>query len=150
MLIDDLLMVPFSGFGFILRTLQKVAEEQFTDDAPMKERLLELQLKLESGEVSEEEYADQEAGIIRQLREIENRKRALAGAPSAEQDRGLAFRAGEAKASASVTFPSLTRALARPMNVASLGDAAASRGCWARQTRLVAACRAEVPEARDR
>jgi hypothetical protein len=104
LLIDDLLLMPFSGFGFILRTLQKVAEDEFTDDAPMKERLLELQLKLESGEVSEEEYADQEAGIIRQLREIENRKRALAGAPAADQDRGLAFRAGEAKASASVTF----------------------------------------------
>ena len=104
LLVDDLLMMPFSGFGFILRTLQKVAEEQFTDDAPVKERLLELQLKLDSGEVNEEEYAAEEAEIIRQLREIENRKRALAGAPAAEQDRGLAFTAGETKASASVTF----------------------------------------------
>jgi Gas vesicle protein G len=102
--VDDLLMMPFSGFGFILRTLQKIAEEQFTDDAPVKERLLELQLKLEAGEVSEEEYAAEEADIIRQLREIENRKRALVGAPAAEQDRGLAFTAGETKASASVTF----------------------------------------------
>jgi gas vesicle protein GvpG len=102
--VDDLLMMPFSGFNFILRTLQKLAEEQFTDDAPVKERLLELQLKLESGEVSEEEYAAEETDIIRQLREIENRKRALAGAPAAELDRGLAFTAGETKASASVTF----------------------------------------------
>ena len=104
LLVDDLLMLPFSGFGFVLRTLQKVAEEQYTDDAPVKERLLELQLKLESGELSEDEYAAEEASIIRQLREIENRKRALAGAPPAEQDRGLAFSAGETKASASVTF----------------------------------------------
>jgi hypothetical protein len=104
LLIDDLLMMPFSGFGFVLRTLQKVAEEQFTDDAPVKERLLELQLKLESGEVSEEEYAAEEAEIIRQLREIENRKRALKGAPAAEQDRGLAFTSGQTEASASVTF----------------------------------------------
>lgn len=104
LLIDDLLMLPFSGFGFVMRTLQKVAEEQYTDDTPVKERLLELQLKLESGEVSEEEYAIEEAAIIRNLREIENRKRELAGAPPAEQDRGLAFSAGEVKASASVTF----------------------------------------------
>src|SRR5690242_6483450 len=102
--VDDLLMMPFSGFGFILRTLQKIAEEQYTDDAPVKERLLELQLKLESGELTEDQYAAEEAAIIRELREIENRKRALAGAPSAEQDRGLAFTAGETKASASVTF----------------------------------------------
>ena len=104
LLIDDLLMLPFSGFSFVMRTLQKVAEEQYTDDAPVKERLLELQLKLESGEVSEEQYAQEEADIIRQLREIENRKRALAGAPPVEHDRGLAFSAGDVKASASLTF----------------------------------------------
>ena len=83
--VDDLLMLPFSGFNFILKTLQQIAEEQFTDDAPVKERLLELQIKLEAGEVSEEEYAAEEADIIRQLREIENHKRELAGAPAAEQ-----------------------------------------------------------------
>lgn len=104
LLIDDLLLLPFSGFGFILRTLRKVAEEEYTDDAAVKERLLELQLKLESGEVSEQEYASEEAAIIRELREIENRKRALAGAPPAEQDRGLAFTSADVQASASVTW----------------------------------------------
>jgi hypothetical protein len=104
LLIDDLLALPLSGFSFVLRTLQKVAEEQYTDDAPVKERLLELQLKLENGEIGEEEYAEEEAAIIRELREIENRKRALAGAPAAEQAQGIAFTAGEAKATASVTF----------------------------------------------
>jgi Gas vesicle protein G len=104
LLVDDLLLLPFSGFGFILRTLEKIAEEQYTDDAPVKERLLELQLKLESGEISEKDYAEEEAAIIRELREIENRKRELAGAPAAAQDRGLAFTAGEMKAHASVTF----------------------------------------------
>jgi hypothetical protein len=101
-LVDDLLALPFSGFNFVLRTLQRIAEEQYTDDAPVKERLLELQLKLESGEITEDEYAQEEADIIRELRAIENRKRELAGAPPAERDRGIAFNAGEA--SASVTF----------------------------------------------
>jgi hypothetical protein len=103
-LLDDLLSLPFSGFNFVLRTLQRVAEEQYTDDAPIKERLLELQLKLESGELSEDEYVRQETEIIRQLREIENRKRELAGAPTVEQDRGLGFSARDTEASASVTF----------------------------------------------
>ena len=104
LLVDDLLMLPFSGFGFVLRTLQRVAEEQYTDDAPVKERLLELQLKLESEEIGEEEYAEQEAAIIRELRSIANRKRELAGASATEQDRGLSFTAGESRASASVSF----------------------------------------------
>jgi hypothetical protein len=88
----------------VMRTLQRVAEEQYTDDAPIKERLFELQLKLESEEITEDEYVREEAAIIRQLREIENRKRELAGAPAVEKDRGLAFTAGDTKASASVTL----------------------------------------------
>ena len=104
LMIDDLLMLRFSGFNFILRTLQRVAEEQYTDDAPIKERLLELQLRLESGESSEDEYTRIEAEIIRELREVENHKRELAGAPAAEHDRGLVFSADKAEASASVSW----------------------------------------------
>jgi gas vesicle protein GvpG len=83
-LIDDLLTLPISGIKFVLRTLAQVAEEQYTDTAPGKRRLLELQVALESGEISEEEYVRQEADILRELREIENRKRKMAGAAPEE------------------------------------------------------------------
>lgn len=82
--VDDLLLSPLSGFKFILRTLQRVAEQEYTDDAPLKERLLELQVKLEEGQMSEEQYVAEEAVIIRQLRELQNRKRELAGLPPEE------------------------------------------------------------------
>ena len=85
--LDDLLLSPITGFKFILRTLQRVAEEQYTDDGPAKERLLELQVLLESGEISEEQYVAREGEILRELREIENRKRELAGA-APEEPRG--------------------------------------------------------------
>ena len=84
LLIDDLLLSPITGFKFILRTLQRIAEEQYTDDAPVKERLPELQVLLESGEISEEEYVQREGEILQELREIENRKRELAGIPAQE------------------------------------------------------------------
>lgn len=83
-LIDDLLTLPISGIKFVLRTLAQVAEEQYTDAAPGKRRLLELQVALESGEISEQEYVRQEADILRELREIENRKRKMAGAAPEE------------------------------------------------------------------
>ena len=83
-LIDDLLALPIGGIKFVLRTLQQVAEEQYTDSAPGKRRLLELQLALESGEITEQEYVRQEAEILRELREIENRKRRMAGAEPEE------------------------------------------------------------------
>ena len=84
LLLDDLLLSPLTGFKFILRTLQRVAEQEYTDDAPLKERLLELQLKLEEGQLSEEEYVAEEAGILRELRELQKRKRELAGLPAEE------------------------------------------------------------------
>ncbi len=83
-LIDDLLGLPVLGIKFVLRTLQQVAEEQYTDSAPGKRRLLELQLALESAEISEEEYVHQEAEILRELREIEIRRRRMAGAEPQE------------------------------------------------------------------
>jgi Gas vesicle protein G len=104
LLVDDLLMLPFSGFGFILRTLQRVAEQEYTDDQPVKERLLELQLRLESGEITEHQYEREEARLLTELRDIRERRRALAGAPPREEDRGLVFTAGETEASVSVNF----------------------------------------------
>src|ERR671936_2611325 len=101
--VDDLLLAPITGFKFVLRTLQRVAEEQYTDDAPIKQRLLELQLKLESGEVSEEEYVKQEAEILRELREIQNRKLELAGVNPEEAAGPLTGNIAEGS-SASVTF----------------------------------------------
>ena len=80
-LLDDLLSLPLSGLKFVFRTLRQVAEEQYTDTGPIKERLLELQLQLESNEITETEYVQREAEILRELREIENRKRELAGLP---------------------------------------------------------------------
>ena len=84
-LLDDLLSLPLSGLKFVFRTLRQVAEEQYTNTGPIKERLLELQLQLESEEITEAECVQREAEILRELREIENRKRELAGLPPEER-----------------------------------------------------------------
>ena len=84
-LLDELLALPLGGLKFVFRTLRQVAEEQYTDTGPIKERLLELQLQLESEEITEAEYVQREAEILRELREIENRKRELAGLPPEER-----------------------------------------------------------------
>lgn len=87
LLIDDLLLSPISGFQFILRTLARAAEEQYTDDAPLKERLLELQTLLEEGSIGEDEYVQQEREILAELREIQNRKMQMAGVTPEEAER---------------------------------------------------------------
>lgn len=69
-LLDDILLAPVSGFKFILRQIQELANRELTDETAIKERLLELQMRLELGEVSEEEYAEAEAEIFALLRAI--------------------------------------------------------------------------------
>ncbi|WP_049761883.1 gas vesicle protein GvpG [Candidatus Korobacter versatilis] len=79
LLIDDLLFAPLSGFKFIMRTLIKTAEEEWTNDAPLKEELLHLQIRLEGGEITEDEYVELEREILVRLRQIQRHKMELAG-----------------------------------------------------------------------
>ncbi|MGZ4826347.1 MAG: gas vesicle protein GvpG [Terriglobales bacterium] len=103
--IDDLLLAPITGFKFILRTVQRIAEEQYTDDAPVKERLLELQVLLDSREITEDEYVEREGEILRELRAIENRKRELAGVAPEEGRGPLSGRVAEGSgASVNLTY----------------------------------------------
>ena len=92
--VDDLLMLPFTGFRAILGTLIKVAQEQYVDDAPLKEQLLNLQVRLDEGSITEDEYIAEEAQILRDLREIQNRKREMAGLPP-EDGTGLSGKVKE-------------------------------------------------------
>jgi hypothetical protein len=95
LLIDDLLLAPFSGFNFIMRTLLKVAEEQWTDDAPLKEQLLELQVQLDSGEINEEQYLEAETAILKAIREVQLRKIELAGGDPDALEGGLSGKVQE-------------------------------------------------------
>jgi len=79
LLIDDILFAPMAGWRFIMNTLIKTAEEQWNDDAPLKERLMELQIALDQGDITEEHYIEEEAAVLRGLREIQERKMAAAG-----------------------------------------------------------------------
>lgn len=72
--IDDLLLAPVNGFKFILNQIQKIADKELNDDTVIKEQLLELQMRLELEEISEEDYAEQEAELFARLRVIKARQ----------------------------------------------------------------------------
>jgi hypothetical protein len=73
-LIDDLLLAPVNGFKFILNQIQKMADSELNDDTVIKEQLLELQMRLELEEISEEEFAEREAELFARLRVIRARQ----------------------------------------------------------------------------
>ena len=89
-LIDDILLAPIklpvAGFNWILKQIQTMADEQLLDDQPWKERLIELQMMLEVGDISEADYAEEEKKVFQALRDIRARKEEIALQHAAERD----------------------------------------------------------------
>ena len=89
-LIDDILLLPITGpiagFRWVMKTIQKMADEELMNDQPWKERLIELQMMLELGEISEEDYTREEAIVFQALRDIRARREEIARQFRAEQN----------------------------------------------------------------
>src|SRR3954453_23541206 len=81
-LLDDILMLPMklpiAGFNWIMKQIQTMANEELLNDQPWKERLIELQMMLEGGDLTEEEYTVQEKQVFQALREIRARREEMA------------------------------------------------------------------------
>ena len=73
-LITNILLAPFLGpvWGarWSLEKVDRVVREELTDDTPIKEDLMALQLQLEMGEIDDAEYVRREAEIMQRLREV--------------------------------------------------------------------------------
>lgn len=61
---------PVAGIKWSLGKVQKVVEEELTDDAPIKQDLMELQMRLELGDIDDAEYVNREAQLMARLREV--------------------------------------------------------------------------------
>ena len=76
---------PVAGIKWSLGKVQKVVEEELTDDAPVKQELMELQMRLELGDIDDAEYVRRETELMARLREIrawrERFGRATSGGP---------------------------------------------------------------------
>jgi hypothetical protein len=63
-ILDSLLI---DGLGFVFDKIRIAAEAEQDDDSHLREALLEGQARLESGELSEDEYAALERDILERL-----------------------------------------------------------------------------------
>lgn len=72
--------LPVFGLRFVLQRLLEVAEQELMDVDRIHEELLLLQLRLDEGEISEEEYLGAEAAIMQRLREARAYRQARGGA----------------------------------------------------------------------
>ncbi|MEX2582770.1 MAG: gas vesicle protein GvpG [Gemmatimonadota bacterium] len=73
-LIKHLLFWPVTGPSFLTRfSLGKVGDtvrEELTNDAAVKEELLSLQMRVELGELDDEQYIAEEAALMERLRAV--------------------------------------------------------------------------------
>ncbi|MFL5468700.1 MAG: gas vesicle protein GvpG [Gemmatimonadaceae bacterium] len=73
-LLTNILLSPFLGplWGtkWTLDKVDRVVREELTDDTPIKEELMALQLQLEMDEIDDDEYVRREGDIMQRLREV--------------------------------------------------------------------------------
>ncbi len=80
MLIVDRMLV--GGIKFVLGKIAAAVEAELNDDSKLREELLAAQMRLELGEITEEEFADLEADLLARIRAIKQRQRGQAEAPA--------------------------------------------------------------------
>ncbi len=73
-LLTNILLAPFLGpiYGtrWTLDKVDRVVREELTDDTPIKEDLMALQMQLEMAEIDDAEYVRREAEIMLRFREV--------------------------------------------------------------------------------
>lgn len=72
MFILDTLLI--GSLRFVLDKVVAAAEAEMQDDSALREQLLEAQMQLELGEISDEEFAEIERDILMRIREIKGRQ----------------------------------------------------------------------------
>ena len=65
---------PIRGVTWLGEKMAEAAREELLDEGRVRGQLLELQIHLDMGEITEEEYAGQEKGLLEWLDEIRKMK----------------------------------------------------------------------------
>lgn len=73
MLIIDSLII--SGVRFVLDKVAAAVETELNDDTVLRERLLDAQMGVELGEMTQAEFDELEVDIVARIREIKERQR---------------------------------------------------------------------------
>ena len=72
MLILDRMLV--GGIKWVLGKIAAAVDEQMNDAEGLREQLLAAQMRLELGEISEEEFAKTEREVLARIRELQERR----------------------------------------------------------------------------
>ena len=74
LLVDDILLGPVKLVKWLGEKLQESAEQEVTDESAIREQLLELQMRYELDEITDEEYAKGEERLMTKMEAIRKYK----------------------------------------------------------------------------
>jgi len=69
-LLDDILLAPVKGIVWLGDKIAETIKAEEHDENRLKETLLELQMRLDLDQISEDEYRNQEAALLERLEAI--------------------------------------------------------------------------------
>lgn len=73
-LIDDIFLSPLKLVIWLGKKIDEITEKEFSDEGLIKEKLMQLQLRFEMDEISEDEYNKQEKELLERLEAIRKAK----------------------------------------------------------------------------
>ena len=73
-LLDDILLAPLKGVVWLGEKIDEVIKSEELDETRLKDTLLELQMRLELGQISEQEYRRQETALLERMEAIRAKK----------------------------------------------------------------------------
>lgn len=74
LLIDSILLAPLKGVVWLAQKVSQMAENELCDESRIKEELMELQLKFELDQISQQEYDRKEDELLARLDAAANAK----------------------------------------------------------------------------
>jgi hypothetical protein len=85
-ILDSLLI---GSLRFVLDKIVAAAEAESEDDSSLREQLLEAQMRLELGEIEEEEFVALERDVLARIREIKGRQQGAFTMSSSDKISGV-------------------------------------------------------------
>ena len=77
-LVDDILLAPFHGLLWIFEEIDRAAQEEMAGDAEsITAELSTLYMRLETGKITEQEFAEQEKLLLDRLDKIQGPERTI-------------------------------------------------------------------------
>jgi uncharacterized membrane protein len=73
-ILDDIMLAPVKMLIWLAEKVEEAAEEEVNDESKWHERLLELQIKYELGEITEEEFEREEELVMERISAIRESK----------------------------------------------------------------------------